>query len=258
MHRTIADDESKVAPIYQDAAVAESYLEKRLLYSWQRLLHFRQSELIQGALRCYRPDKILELAPGPARIAVELKGVREGTMVEYSHEMIEVAGLRLSERGLLSSWTVLHGNAFDLSGLGGQYDFVYTFRFIRHFHAEDRLRLYEQISKKLKTGGCLMFDVVNRSIRERLDRISETSPPDALPVYDAMFAEEEFRSEMSKSGYQVESLTPVVRWFRLQSWLSGKFDDIVPSIVAPVVKGLERLPSPHPLEWVALCRKVRG
>lgn len=257
MQRQTADTEANVAPLYQDAAVAESYIQKRFSYSWQRLLHLRQIAAVQEVLSRTRAARILELAPGPARIAVDLAGVREGTMVEFSREMIEVAQKRLSDKGLLSNWKILNGNAFDLSGVPGEFDFVYTFRFIRHFQPQDRERLYGQIAGKLRVGGILMFDIVNRPLRERLDARAQAAS-DALPVYDALFTETEFRSEMSRNGFEVETMAPVLRWFPLQSWLSGKLDDVAPVISSGLVNGMEKLPSQNPLEWIAVCRKIRG
>lgn len=256
MQRQTADTEANVAPLYQDAAVAESYIQKRFSYSWQRLLHLRQIAAVQEVLSRTGSARILELAPGPARIAVDLDGVREGTMVEFSREMIEVAQKRLSDRGLLHKWKILNGNAFDLSGVPGGFDFVYTFRFIRHFQIQDRERLYGQIAGKLRAGGLLVFDVVNRPLRERLDA-GKQAGSDALPVFDALFTEAEFRAEMSRNGFEVETMAPLLRWFGLQSWLSGKLDDVAPAISSSLVNGMERLPSRNPLEWIAVCRKVR-
>jgi hypothetical protein len=66
-NKPLADEQRSVAAIYESGAIAGSYLDKRMLFSWQRLLHQRQVAILNGALAQFAPANLLEVAPGPAR-----------------------------------------------------------------------------------------------------------------------------------------------------------------------------------------------
>jgi SAM-dependent methyltransferase len=252
----VADRRRSVAAIYESGAVAGSYLEKRMRFSWQRVLHERQVAVLNAAVSAHRPAHVLEVAPGPARLSVELKGITRGTMVENSAEMIAIARERLRSHGLEHLWTIEQGDAFDLGASLGdtRFDFAYTFRLIRHFREQERARLYAQLHGQLAPGGLLMFDVVNATVRARIDAAAP-KPADELPVYDADYSEQSFIDEMARNGFEVLSMTPVIRHFMVQAALSHKLDHRLPGLAPHLVRAVERIPSTQPLEWVALMRK---
>jgi hypothetical protein len=177
-------------------------------------------------------------------------------MVEYSEEMLDVARTRLQAAGLSDVWEVRRGNAFDLGSSPVPCDFLYTFRFIRHFQADERVRLYQGFRKCLAAGGLLMFDVVNTVIRQRLDAREPERPAGDLPVYDVTYAPEEFRTEMNTQGFEVVRMIPIVTHMASQSWISCTLDPRLPQMSRLLVRLLERLPSANPLEWIAVCRKT--
>jgi hypothetical protein len=253
-----ADDEIGVASLYQDGSVAGNYLDERLRFSWQRLLHEKQLAALNRIIASYSPVRILELAPGPARLSVSLKGVRQGVMVENSEEMISIARKRLRDSGLDQSWRIIHGNAFDLDALieESSCDFCFTFRFIRHFRLKDRERLYGLLRHRLTPNGLLMFDVVGKSMRGRIEAKQKGQASRGLCVYDVSYSEADFQKEMEDNGFKVIFMDPVVRCFNLQSWLSHKFDDILNGLTMTAVSLLEKFPSRHPVEWIALCQRM--
>jgi len=251
-----ACDENSVGLLYKNSRVAEEYIQRRFSFSWSNFLHQRQVAEVNRVICNHHPGKILELAPGPARIAADLKGVSKGLMIEYSQEMIKRAKLRLKLAGLDSVWDLRHGNAFHLDEFQNKFDFLYTFRFIRHFKIKERERLYHNIYTCLKPDGFFMLDVVNRFIREKLDVKNDNKPKGELDVYDMTYSEKEFREEINTYGFEVLSMTPLLSLFELQSWLSYKFDKYINKLIYMVVFLLERIPSQNPLEWVALCRKA--
>lgn len=253
-----ADNENAVAAMYQNQSIADNYLEERLRFSWQRLLHKKQVAAINRIVASYRPEKVLELAPGPARLSISLQGIKEGIMVENSEEMILIALKRLREFGLDSIWKVVHGNAFELDKFieANSCDFCFTFRFIRHFHLEDRKRLYELIRQQLTSRGFLMLDVVNASTRAKIEAKLEEKANQELCIYDARYSQSDFEREMKHNGFKVISMEPVIRNFGLQSWLSYKSDDICNELVMTAIFLLEKIPSRHPLEWIAFCQKA--
>jgi hypothetical protein len=100
-----------------------------------------------------------------------------------------------------------------------------------------------------------MLDVVNRHARQRLDRKYGAASEHGLQVFDATYSPEEFRRELTAYGFEVSSLTPVLRCFELQSRISGMLDHRLATLATLAVRLLERVPVRNPLEWVALCRK---
>jgi SAM-dependent methyltransferase len=252
-----AQDESGVASLYQDTAVAATYMRKRFSHSWSQLLHQSQVAAINRVIHQYQPATILELAPGPARIATDLQGIRHGSMIEYSEPMLALAKQRLAMAGLDAVWQILHYNAFDIQALHYQCDLLYTFRFLRHFETPERARLYHGIHASLKPGGLFMLDVVNRRVRQLLDAKMSNSSNDELKVYDVTYTPREFQREMETYGFSVISMIPVIRKFELQSWLSYAFDHRSPRFSKLIIQILEFLPSKNPLEWIALSRKKK-
>jgi len=255
--KALADEPRSVAAVYEDGVIAEGYLQKRLRFSWQRLLHRRQVAVLRDSIRRYRPQSVLEVAPGPARLSAELDGIARGVMVENSASMAAIARARLKQSGREKSWTVLEGDAFGLENVVGpaEFELAYTFRFIRHFHDSDRKRLYAQLRRRLTARGILIFDVVNATVRQQIDARQGGQAAGEIAIYDAVYTPRSFAEEMRDNGFEVVAFEPVLRHFRAQSLLSYKLDDVARWLVAPAVSLLEGIPSSDPLEWVAICRR---
>lgn len=251
----LAQKEESVKSLYQDDKVAENYIKERFSWAWSRLLHETQVRVLNQVLREHHLETALELAPGPARIAPDLRGLKSGLMVEASEPMIEVARRRLAAKGLDRIWEIRHGNAFDLASVERKFDFAFTFRFLRHFEDGDRQRLYREIAGRLNPSGWLVFDVVNRPVRERLDARQAPSQG-ALPVFDVTYTAEEFRREMAANGFEVVELHEVIRHIDVQSWLSCTVGPRSSWLAWNLVRLMEMVPTPNPLEWVAVCRKT--
>jgi len=251
-----ACEEQSVAGLYQNTEVAETYVDKRFTLSWSQLLHETQAVQVNRVIRESQPEMVVEVAPGPARLTTEIRGIQKGVLIEYSQEMLVQAKQRLGAAGLSSLWEVRHGNAFDLEKQHIQCHFLFTFRFIRHFKREDRGRLYRGIHACLRSQGLLMFDVVNRTVRQKLDAKRRTKSAGELDVYDATYSADEFNQEMNDHGFEVLSLVPVIRHFSFQSWISYTLDHRIGKGSRALVCLIECLPSANPLEWIALCRKV--
>lgn len=256
---SIADERNSIAAAYEDETVVLGYLENRQRYAWQRLLHARQCALLNAWLRRSGARRVLEVAPGPARLSVALEGVSSGIMVENSQEMVAVARKRLRDAGLSDDWRVVHGDAFGLGALlaGQQFEFAYTFRFLRHFRDAERRTLYAELRERLAPGGLLAFDVVNLAELQRIESLGVRKSADEIDIYDVAYSAVSFRAEMAEAGFEVEELVPVVGRFALQAALSYRLERWAPTVADLLVRGAERLPSHQPLEWVALCRKPR-
>lgn len=251
-----AHEERSVAALYQSEDVVATYIQKRFGHAWGRLLHQKQVAEVSRVLKVYQPQSILEIAPGPARIAVDLLGVRDGVLLDSSQEMLTHARQRLAAVGLATAWEIRHGNAFELSQLQRQFNFLYTFRFIRHFQREERARLYQNIAACLALEGLFMLDVVNKTVRKNLDARYPIKPSGELDIYDETYTPETFRQEMHTYGFHVLRFVPVLAHFIQQSWVSSRLDHRCAVVSNMLLRMLEQLPSSQPLEWIALCQKI--
>ena len=255
LHGSSVHDEQSVRALYEDLAVAETYIQQRFGHAWGQVLHQKQATEINRVIEETKPENILEIAPGPARLATELKGVRCGLMIDNSAPMVALAKRRLQEAGRAHLWEVKQGNAFELEKLRRRFNFLFTFRFIRHFREKDRTRLYATIGACLDPGGLLMFDVVNKTVRAKLDARQPHKDPGELDVYDVTYSADSFRREMGEHGFKVTRLVPVIQHFFLQSWISYRLGHRLPKLSSALVRWLEMIPSQEPLEWIALCQK---
>jgi ubiquinone/menaquinone biosynthesis C-methylase UbiE len=250
-----AQDEQSVRVLYEDVEVAETYIRQRFGHAWGKLLHQKQVVEVNNVIQATKPENILEIAPGPARLATELKGVRRGVMLDNSAAMLVLAKRRLKEAGLEHCWEVEQGNAFDLGNFQRQFSFLFTFRFLRHFCLDERSRLYSSIGACLRPGGLLMFDVVNKTLRDQLDTKYPRKTGE-LEVYDETYTPNTLRQEMKEYGFRVLRLTPVLKHFPLQTWTSFRLDHRLSALSSVLVRSIEHIPSRQPLEWIALCQRI--
>jgi SAM-dependent methyltransferase len=255
--KPLADEQRSVAAIYESGAIAGAYLDKRMQFSWQRMLHKQQIAILNRAIAKAAPASLLEVAPGPARLAVEMTHNVKGTMVENSEEMISIARQRLDGAGLSAQWKVLQGDAFNLPAYvtPESFDFAYTFRFLRHFRNPEREQLYANLRQSLKTGGLLVFDVVGEVVYNQVEARNPQRAAGEIPIYDVTYTAKSFVEEMKRNGFDVVALHPILKHFTAQSLLSYKLDDVVGPLIPPLLSLLELVPSGAPLEWVAVCRK---
>jgi SAM-dependent methyltransferase len=256
-NKPLADEQRSVAAIYESGAIAGAYLDKRMQFSWQRMLHQKQVAFLDRTIASLAPTNLLEVAPGPARLAVELTHKTRGTMVENSEEMIAIARQRLAGAGLAQQWEVKQGDAFNLGGYvtPESFDFAYTFRFLRHFRTPEREQLYANLRQSLKSGGHLVFDVVGDVVFQQVEARNPQRASGEIAIYDVTYTAQTFTEEMARNGFDVVKLYPILKHFSLQSLLSYKLDDVIGPLIPPALGLLEILPSSAPLEWVAVCRK---
>lgn len=254
----IADDRPSVAAIYEEQSVAQDYLDKRMQFAWQRLLHRKQVALLNSVIRQLRPEHVLEVAPGPARLSVELEGVRRGIMVENSQEMLNIAGRRLRDSSLAGIWETRKGDAFALSQTldSASVQLAFTFRFLRHFQTAEREQLYAELRNCLAPRGLLVFDVVGADMLRRIEAQMPTRPAGEIPIYDVSYTLPEFAAEMRRNGFAMKKAVPVLRQFSSQSRLSYLYAHRAQGMVDAAVRLLELVPSSAPLEWIAVCEKL--
>src|SRR5215471_9306443 len=145
------DRSEELQAFYQDGAVVSSYLRRRTAQPLNGVLHRGQVAFLNRVVAERRPERVLEIAPGPARLTAELDFTGRGIAVDASPQMLAVARDRL--RGRPGEWLIARGDAFRLPVADHSVDLVYSTKFVRHFQRDDRARLYNEIRRALRAGG---------------------------------------------------------------------------------------------------------
>jgi len=236
---------------YQDEGVARRYVEERFTTPLGGLLHDRQSQVLRSVIAAQGAPDVLEIAPGPARLTtsvIDLAG--QLTLMDASAEMLGEARRRLSSVAADTRCTLVRGDAFCLP-FPSRFDLVYSFRLIRHFGAEDRLRLYREAARVLKPGGRLVFDAVNERVYEPMRKIA-----DGGQHFDASLDRQALTAELASAGFEVESLEGVhhryAALYRLQVLVAPRSA----KLARMAMNVVDRVGGGEPLEWIVVCRRV--
>jgi ubiquinone/menaquinone biosynthesis C-methylase UbiE len=235
---------------YRDEQVAREYVAQRFREPLGALLHDRQVRAVRRLIATHAPRRILELAPGPARVTLDLVSSlgRNAVALGASLQMLSEARRRLGGAG--DAIRFVHGDAFHLP-FALSFDLVYSFRLIRHFDATDRAKLYRQLHSVMRPGGLLVFDAVNEVVSAPLRR----KRPGAYKHFDALLTPNELTRELDDAGFSVVGLDGVQHRFGLLSK--------VQVLVAPRSRVLARMAleaidatGGEPLEWIVTCRRM--
>ena len=239
--------ESEIQNSYSDPTKAQEYVEQRFTSELMALLHERQVAAVNRVMHQQQPHDALEIAPGPGRLTRDVRPAGRLVCLEFNEAMIDV-GRSATTNG--AEW--MQGNAFELP-FSEEFDFAYSFRFIRHFKREDRERLYKQIRGTLKPGGTLVMDAVNAVVSKPL----RDANPEGYPIYDKLYeTEDELRAEQQEAGFEVVSIDPVQRWFGPQCKAQILLGPRSRLLCRMVIRTLERLRRGPALEWIVTCRRA--
>lgn len=152
------EEPSKIKEYYKDTAVAEEYIKIRFNEPIFKVEHKRQVEILNYIIKKYNCQKILEIAPGPARLTKDIIA-KEGVAMDSSEAMLEVAKRILSKTN--KKWSFVKGDAFDLKFKKNSFDMVLNFRFLFHFKEKKRAEFYEQLRTVLDNKGIFVFEALN-------------------------------------------------------------------------------------------------
>jgi ubiquinone/menaquinone biosynthesis C-methylase UbiE len=240
--------EATIQSQYQGNHRAQAYVAERFASELGRLLHERQIAVVNRIQAEHRPADSLEIAAGPGRLTRDVSPHGRLTCLEYNEGMIAEGKAACSP-----SVTWVQGNAFELPFSQNRFDFVYTFRFVRHFKRVDRDRLHAQIRRVLRPGGVFVCDAVNGVVSAPL----RDANPAEYPVYDKLYdSEQDLRAELAEAGFDVLDAQPVQRWYgaqyRAQVWLGPRSR----WLTRRAIWLLERMRRGPALEWIATCRRV--
>lgn len=238
--------EAELQDAYRGEQVASRYVSTRFLCESNRLLHERQVAAAQRLLDAIGSGAALEIAPGPGRITRDVRPRGRLVCLEYNEGMLAEGRAACSPS---VEW--IQGNAFDLP-FGAEFDLVWTFRFIRHFHASDRYRLYDEVRSALRPGGWFLMDAVNETQSLPLRK----ARPEDYPIHDELYREETLRNELRKAGFDVVDLRPVQKFHRAQHLCDVYVGPRWKGLNRALVRGLEALPRRSSLEWIVTCRRA--
>ena len=238
--------EKNIQGAYQGRQVAADYIDRRFTSELMRLLHERQVASVQAVIDRLQPSRILEIAPGPGRITRDIRPTGKLVCLEYNQGMIECGRHACNGKAI---W--VRGNGFRLPFSNGQFDFAYSFRFIRHFQKADRCRLYAEIRRALQPGGWFILDAVN----ERVSRPLRQQNPAAYPIYDELYTPKSLKDELAQNGFEVVSLKSVQKMFTWQYRSQVLLGPRSAFLNRLLIRGLERVPVRDGLEWIVTCRR---
>ena len=241
---------SGLAEFYDDPHVVETYLVRKA-QPLGSVLHDRQVAYLNGVIAQLAPTRMLELAPGPARLSAELRQVPVAVGMDFSPRMLVEARRRTRERGLV--WNLVRGDGFALPFASAQFDLVFSVRFVRRFEPEPRRRLYAEIRRVLRPGGHLVLDAQNRLVAGP-HREGRTG----YHVYDELWRREELVAELESAGFRVRHLEGIMRQFAWQ-WRLHRLRRLRLGAVARVlIRALERTSDANPSTWMVLCQAPGG
>ncbi len=237
---------------YRGPETAREYLEHRFREPLGALLHARQTAVLSGAVARLQPRRILEIAPGPARLSTEisLRGEASGVLAEANLPMLKLARERLRGTGA-TAWRFACTDAFALPFVGA-FDLAYSFRLLRHFEDDDRAHLYRQVGRALRPGGYFLFDAVNERVSAPL---RARAGPKEYPIYDALLRPETLRAELERAGFELLRLDGVQRRFSLLRRIQILLAPRSRFLAAAVLRAVDRWGGGEPLEWVVTCRR---
>jgi ubiquinone/menaquinone biosynthesis C-methylase UbiE len=250
-HVLMIHGQEAIRDAYRDENVARDYVDRRFREPLGAMLHALQLARLREVIGALQPTRVLEIAPGPARLTLDLAAdlPQGGTLVDASREMLTQARARLVAVRR-SSWRLVQGDAFQLP-FRGAFDLVYTFRLIRHFDDADRARLYSGIARLLRPGGVLVFDAVNAELARTLREHAGA----ACHHYDALLTPGRIVAELETAGFTRIQLVDVQRHYpvlyQLQVLVAPRSRWLARTAMAVVA----RIPGGRPLEWIVTCER---
>jgi len=245
----------RIRSLYSENKVSENYIKERFTSPIGRALHEAQVNFVRSIIIKYGLKSSLEIAAGPARLTVDIAKGNEGikgTIIDGNHNMLLLGQKRLRERGVDGLWHIVEGDTFSLP-FNKNFQLIYTFRFIRHFHSEDRIKIYQQIYQHLIKGGLLVFDAVNYDVSYPL-RVKDGL--DNYPVYDKLYRFKELGEELKANGFEIIDYRSIQKNYLSQGFIQIWIAPRSYSLAYWLIKMIEKLNIGEPLEWIILCRKI--
>ena len=241
---------SGLQDFYDDPKVVETYLERKR-QPLGAVLHGRQVAFLHQVIADLRPARVLEIAPGPARLSAELTPVPLAVGMDFSPRMLAEAQRRTRARGL--RWSFVRGDGFRLPFARESFDLAFSVRFVRRWEPAQRRLLYAEIRRVLRPGGHLVLDAQNRLVAG-----PHREGRDGYPVYDELWLRDELVAELEGAGFAVRHLEGMMRQFAWQWRLHRLRRFRLGGPARLLIRALEWTPDRNPSTWMVLCRSKDG
>jgi SAM-dependent methyltransferase len=228
---------------YKKQKVVDTYVKDRFSTPLGRYMHVSQVLFLN---KFVKGKRIMDLACGPARLSKDIRGFVEAYALDYSDEMIQIA------ESILLGWKIKKVDAFAFS-LKEEFDLIYSFRFIRHYHLKERVKVYTQIKKHLKKDGIFIFDAVNY---DKSYHVRKRKGFHHYQIYDRLYKKKDLIKELKENGFKDIKLYPCLNHLYTITAISKLTAAIsIPGWGYKLIRSLEKIPSNNPLEWMIICRK---
>jgi len=239
-----------IKDFYDDPAVVETYRARRAVQPVGSVLHEREVLFLKQAMEGPSIVRVLDLAPGPARLSAELDPPMLGVAMDFSPNMLREARRQTRARG--KSWQLVQGDGYRIPFTQESFDLVYSLRFIRRFERPYRDRLYGEIRRVLRPGGRFIMDAQNRAVAlpHRMTRGFEK-----YPVYDELFLRHELLQELEENRFRVIQIEGIMRRFALQFRLNRLRRLRLSGLARFLIRLLEHTKDKNPSTWMVLCQK---
>ena len=244
-------DKTGLQEFYDDPRVVDTYLQRKA-QPLGAVLHARQVAFLNRVIGQLRPGRLLEVAPGPARLSAELRPVPLAVGMDFSPRMLAEARRRTrTEHG--PGWRFVRGDGFALPFRTATFDFAFSVRFVRRFEPAPRQRLYAELRRVLKPGAHLVLDAQNRLVAG-----PHREGRQDYPVYDELWRRDELVAELEGAGFAVEHLEGIMRRFAWQWRLHRLRRFRLGGPARLLIRALEWTPDRNPSTWMALARAKVG
>ena len=164
--------------------------------------------------------------------------------------MLSIAIRRVSDR---HGWNFLKTDAFNFS-TDEKFDLIYSFRFLRHFHRNDRDHLYSIMHNLLTHSGIFIFDALHYKKPKVIQWLESKGDPQ---IYDVIYpSPHTLITELDAAGFEVLQVNNVIRHFYIQALISRITYLLgLNAIGEQIIHALEHINYGRPLEWIVTCRK---
>ncbi|GEM_PF-4458223 len=236
---------------YQEKKIVDQYIRKRFSEPLNVIEHRQQVHFLNKIIKERNCKTIVEFAPGPGRVTTEVIA-ENGLSIDSSKNMLILARERMAKKG--KKWTFRQGDILnDSFRLSSPADIVFCFRFLLHFQAPERSKIYAQASKILKKDGYLAFEAMNKKIVQPVRNLLGNK---RYFIYDKLYTKKELWQELEQNGFKLIKLYPVLTHFKTQSLLSRPFKILgMQKSSEAIISLLERITTSQPYQWIVLCQK---
>ncbi len=238
---------SGLTEFYDEPEVVRTYLNRKA-QPLGSVLHARQVGFLNQTIARLAPKRVLELAPGPARLSAEVGPTPFAVGMDWSPRMLVEAQRRTHAAGR-PEWRFVRGDGFALPFASRSFDLVYSVRFVRRFEAEQRQTIYAEMRRVLRPGGHLILDAQNKLVAG-----PHREGRNDYPVYDELWLRDELIAELEGAGFTPQHLEGIMRQFAWQWRLHRLRRFRLGGPARLLIRALEWTSDSNPSTWMVLSR----